>query len=1087
MAGKLTGFSPGQLREMWTKPGLEGWLEYFKEKVPERQWEKQADNLVGLCLWHADTTPSMRFTPQKQMSFCFACQTGRFDLLEFLQELLRKTVDEIYYDLAQRFNLRSSPEIEEILRYETKISTFKKEFVLTASTALQRAADDEADYAYGSRALRYLQERGIDVQQAYTTRIGIMPTKGQVYHALSPESQTVLDEYLPDTFVADPNAIGPYGGQLVFPYFVTPTRIGRIKIKPPERGTNPRWLGASAKETRGFFGLQMFPMIIGDPRERHHNRVVVVEGEMDQLSYAQEQLKSHPTDQIPVVCGSGGGVEDMSMLTDCGLRDFVIAGDNDTGGVSFVKRLLSEASQDKIRKISIFKWPSSLATYNDPDEVVQGNKYEEFRDALLDSQNLQEPHEWALDQVVAEHGALIAPTSKEKIDLARKYGSLLKSELDYDQFRDNAASTLNVKISLLDKHVTDIETDDGFVRAIERALIREFIPLVFTSQFLKVYGVKTKRIAEFPVNPAKALQMSVQSVLGMRIYDWVDHVVGIPDWISFKPSKQGPIPVMLERKMMAVEKHFDMAFQALASQAKPKTDFAVLRQGLHYIPDSHPKALAGLDKGEQAERYYFVNGEMMFIGRPKRVRIHWEQLHVPSHGAFLFEPDIAERWTEHVTSARHLEDGDLLPPEEMFHKIREPLAKGWRYLPDDIHATFLAGYIMATRILPCFKSIPLVFLTAPSRSGKSTMMQGILSPSMYPHICMLEGSTGYDDYTAAFMQQVSGGSTQLRCWDEFEDPAYADGHKKTEMNKALQMIRNLSSGAVRGRGTRTGSSRQERIFYPLVAAGIHVFQRDVDANRFLTVEFDKTDGFHAPDKFLQMTYGDEYFAQIRKWTTLAPVIALPRLMEMYETVENEILASGEVKYRSSRTARALIPVCVMLKWANQPYLEFAQAYIQLQEDRLMASSVTPEEGIFRAVFQTNAITIRNEHVRHSILALLSEPLNAAHLSEVDVGVYWLAGEDFVVLYPDKLPTLLRNNPAFRNMNNTNQIHQLLSRHPLVQSDPRFFMRRPSVLQHLRKFIAKPDIKELLYVKLSDLDYSQADEVRVEGLDPSEEM
>jgi hypothetical protein len=465
----------------------------------------------------------------------------------------------------------------------------------------------------------------------------------------------------------------------------------------------------------------------------------------------------------------------------------------------------------------------------------------------------------------------------------------------------------------------------------------------------------------------------------------------------------------------------------------------------------------------------------------------WTQLQIPSHGAFLFEPDVTERWTEHIDAARDLENLNLADPEEMFHKILAPLDEGWRYLPSNIHATILTGYIMISRILTCLGSMPMLFLTAPSRSGKSTMMQGILSPAMYPHICMLEGSAGYDDYTAAFAQQVSAGSTQVRCFDEFEDPAYAQGHKKTEMNKLLQMIRNLSTGAVRGRGTRTGSSRQEKLFYPLVAAGIHVFQRDVDANRFLTIEFDNTDGFHAPDKFLQTKFGDAYFEEIRKWTTLAPIVDLPKLTEMYKTVSHEILESGEVKYRSSRTARALIPICVALKWAKQPYLEVAQAYIKIQEDRLMASSVTPEEGIFRAVFQTNAITIRNEHVRHSVMSLLSEPMNIVHLSDVDVGVYWPAGEDFVVLYPDKLPTLLRNNPAFRNMNNTNQIHQLLSRHHLVQSDPRFFMRRPAVIKHLQKFIAKPNIKELLYVKLSDLDYSNADEVIVEGLDPTEEM
>jgi len=1086
MAGKLTGFTQAQIRELWTKPKLDEWLAYFTTKAPDRLWKKENDHLVGLCLWHADTNPSMRFTPGKHLAFCFACQTGRFNLLEFLSELFKQSVDEVFFDLAKRFSIKTDPEIEEILRYETKIQTLKREFVHASSSALQRAANDEDDYAYGSTAVQYLQQRGVNIQQAYATQIGIMPTRGQVYRALSRESQAVVGEYFKDCFVDDPNARGPYGGHLVLPYYVSPQRIGRVKIKEPVRGSNPQWLGPSSRETRGFFGLQMYRMIIGGPRQTHHNEMLVVEGEMDQLTFAQEQVTHHPTDQIPVVCASGGSVEDIAAMSDFGTRKFTLVGDNDAGGNTFVERTLKEATQDRIRELAIFHWPPEFSNFKDPDDVVQGGKYAELRAAVTAPANLRESHQWALGRVIEEKNATRTMTSEQKVDLARKYGSLLKSDIQYDLFKDGAALQLQLKVSLLDKHVVDTSTDVGFLRALQKKIPSEMIPLTFTKNSLKVYGVKTKRMTDIPLNPANAMTMAIQAILGMTIFDWVDHTIGIPDWVGYKTTKQGPIPVELDKQMFTVEKYFVRALDTHAASAKPAKDFAIKRQGLHHIPDTHPSAKAGLDTGEPTERFYFVNGELIFKGIPKRKNMQWEQLAVPQHGAFIFEPDITERWTDNITDVRDFNASGLTPPSEQFHLIREPLTI-WRFLEGDIWTHWLAAYIMAVHIMPIFQSLPMVFFTAPSRSGKSTMMQGILSPGMYPHICMLEGTHGYDDYTAAFMQQTSEGSTQLRIWDEFEDPAYAEGQKQREMAKALTYIRNLGTGARRGRGTRTGAAREHTVSYPLMAGGIHVMQRDVDANRFVTIELDHKDGHVAPDAHLISLYGEEHFEKIRRWTTLAPMQDIMRLRALYKELHQKVMADRVIEYESTRMARAMLPVAVMLEWAGQPALEIIEKCIALQEHRLTASSVTPEEGLFRAVFQTNAITLQNFHVKHSLIKLLSDPYSRAMLQQVDVGAYWPMDADYVVLYPSKLPTLLRNNLGYRNMSNVNQIHQTLSRHPLVRSDTAFFMRRPQVLRELQRYIARPEPRELLYVKFEDLDFSSADPVLVEGLDPSEDM
>lgn len=1082
MARMLEGFTPEQVHEMWTKPGIDDWFEFLQERAPSRHWEIHGSVIKGLCPWHQDTTPSLEFNVANKSIRCFPCDKYTRDLLPFLAEIANTSVEELYYELAQRFKYKTSPEMADRLRYETTLSELKRKFVQICTKALTSAFNSEDGFEYGLDTVRYLQSRNVNLNLVVDFGIGMMPTRGQVFRELPERLQKDFDEYFGDHFNKNPNVQGRHGGWVVLPFYTTTAKVGRIKLKPPNREKHPIWIGPDKTERRGFFGLNMYRTLLDSSSGEHSSRVVIVEGEMDQLAFQQAQIENHPGDQIPVIAGSGGSAEDIGMLKHAGVKHVTIMGDHDKGGHSFIKTILGEASQDKLHRISVFDWGHRYNAGTDPDEVIQNGKYAKLRRDVLNTDYLLEPFQWASGRVEEVFRNSADMTVKSRVELAVKFGEVLHDEIDFDLYQNECAEILDVNPALLEKHTTDIESEEGFVRAIERALNRVIKPLVVFKKKLIAYLRKDRATKDIPFSPNRAWASTLSACLGMPIYNWVEKYVGIPDHIAIKVTKQGPQPVGLERKMSQTETFFKFAFERLIATARLSNDLKTKRQGYHFISADDPIAEVGLAPEEPRQRHYLVNGRDILIGTEVGDELRWRQAELPIHGAYFFDALAEKRWSQHV-SIPNLEDAVLAPPDEKYSEINAAITHGFRFVDGSLIRQAMTYYIMTATVLTAFPSMTQLFFTATTRSGKSTLMLGVLSRRKYPKITMLEMSVGEDDYSSAGVMQQGAGSSMLVCLDEFEDPEYADSsRKKGVFNDLLVAMRNMDTGAERVRGTPSQQAKQVSARFPVVCAGIHPFQNAVDANRFITIEMDHTPGHVAPDVSLVSKFGSDFFEEIRKWTTLYPIRHVQTYQKLYAELEKEILESGKIEFTSSRSARLVLPMTVVSKLCGHDYLQFAQDLIDLIEKRLSASSVSEEEALFRAVFQTNAITIENKHIRHSVISILADGLERVHLESSDLGVYWIPDTDVAVLYPNKLPELLRRNPQFRNMTNTNQIYQLLSRHPLVHNDQTFFLKNPNVIEYLTKRVAKPRYEELLYVKLSDMDFWQANKVHPAGLD-----
>ncbi|HEY8415691.1 MAG TPA: CHC2 zinc finger domain-containing protein, partial [Thermaerobacter sp.] len=73
-------------------------VEVISDYVPLRRAGK---NFVGLCPFHQERTPSFTVSPDKQMFYCFGCQTGG-DVFTFLMKREGWSFPEAVAELARR-------------------------------------------------------------------------------------------------------------------------------------------------------------------------------------------------------------------------------------------------------------------------------------------------------------------------------------------------------------------------------------------------------------------------------------------------------------------------------------------------------------------------------------------------------------------------------------------------------------------------------------------------------------------------------------------------------------------------------------------------------------------------------------------------------------------------------------------------------------------------------------------------------------------------------------------------------------------------------------------------------------------------
>ena len=130
-------------------------------------------NLMGLCPFHGEKSPSFSVSPSKQFYYCFGCGASG-DAIRFLTEHLGLSFVEAVRDLAQGAGL-TVPEDQASPEERERRDTLRQRR-LSATAVLTRAAEFyRAELRKHPRAIDYLKQRGLTGQVAARFGLGYAP------------------------------------------------------------------------------------------------------------------------------------------------------------------------------------------------------------------------------------------------------------------------------------------------------------------------------------------------------------------------------------------------------------------------------------------------------------------------------------------------------------------------------------------------------------------------------------------------------------------------------------------------------------------------------------------------------------------------------------------------------------------------------------------------------------------------------------------------------------------------------------------------------------------------------------------------
>ncbi|HEY9835975.1 MAG TPA: CHC2 zinc finger domain-containing protein, partial [Vampirovibrionales bacterium] len=117
--------------------------------------KKQGKDLVGLCPFHDEGSPSFTVSPSKQMYYCFGCQAGG-NSITFLMEIGKHSFSDVVLDLARRYQVpvhTIEPEQREELQRQLSLREELYEIMAIAVRFYEHALYQPQ----GSYALNYLK------------------------------------------------------------------------------------------------------------------------------------------------------------------------------------------------------------------------------------------------------------------------------------------------------------------------------------------------------------------------------------------------------------------------------------------------------------------------------------------------------------------------------------------------------------------------------------------------------------------------------------------------------------------------------------------------------------------------------------------------------------------------------------------------------------------------------------------------------------------------------------------------------------------------------------------------------------------
>lgn len=350
-------------------------VEVIGRHVPLR---KGGANLMGLCPFHGEKSPSFSVSPSKQFYYCFGCGASG-NAVGFLTAHLGMGFVDAVKDLAQQVGM-SVPE-DDRSPLDRERAQAQRTRQITLCEVLRKAADHYRRQLKASpRAIEYLKGRGLSGEIAARFGLGYAPEGWRSLAGVFPsyddplleESGMVIGHEADSGQEADRKRYDRFRDRIMFPIRSVQGEVIGFGGRVLDRG-EPKYL--NSPETPVFSkGRELYGLYEARTAMRQRGHALVVEGYMDVVALAQSGF-GNAVATLGTAC-TADHVQKLFRFTESVVFSF----DGDAAGRRAAGRALEAALPyaTDLRNIRFLFLPPE----HDPDSYVRSLGAEAFEQCI---------------------------------------------------------------------------------------------------------------------------------------------------------------------------------------------------------------------------------------------------------------------------------------------------------------------------------------------------------------------------------------------------------------------------------------------------------------------------------------------------------------------------------------------------------------------------------------------------------------------------------------------------------------------------------------------------------------------------------
>jgi len=330
--------------------------------------QRRGSNLIGLCPFHNEKSPSFSVSPSKNIFKCFGCGKGG-DSLHFVMELENLSFPDAIRYLAQKYKI----ELDETVTSDVQKEEQKhlESLYLINDFAVKFYAKQLWESERGRNiGLSYFKHREFREEIINEFKLGFAPESGNELTTEAIKMGYSL-EYLQKLGLTNSQGNDFFRGRVMFPIFNMSGKViafaGRILIKDTKA---PKYINSPETEiyvkSKTLFGMNFARKMI-----QKEDECILTEGYTDVLSLHQAGISN-------VVASSGTSLtRDQIRLIKRLTENILILFDGDNAGVNAAIRGLGLTLEEDLNVRLV-----TLPEGDDPDSFIQKVGSHEFKEYL---------------------------------------------------------------------------------------------------------------------------------------------------------------------------------------------------------------------------------------------------------------------------------------------------------------------------------------------------------------------------------------------------------------------------------------------------------------------------------------------------------------------------------------------------------------------------------------------------------------------------------------------------------------------------------------------------------------------------------